>query len=306
MLTPDAAARVLGIGLGADLPEIERAFRSRSRSAHPDRFPNSTAAQSAAAATEFIRITEARDVLRSFVAAGRPPQRQSSQQSQQQSSPQFGQRAQSRQSPQPPRPPRRSGTPMTFEQFEEYQESQSWLPFEGTEPAAPPESAPKKPWLRRSNLIKVAGAAVLAILVVLALIAMVRGMPTGFIQGQLAGAGPSGSTDITSSVRVEFNATPTSGAAPAGAASAGAAPAGEGSRGQCPDDAGCWVITLTSATTCAAATVSVGFSATPEGPIDGMVLQHLTLGTAISERLLVPASAAPSGDSYARVVSVNC
>jgi hypothetical protein len=202
---------------------------------------------------------------------------------------------------------------MTFEQFEEYQESQSWLPFEGTEPAAPPESAAKKPWLRRSNLVKVAGAAVLAIVIVLALIAMMRGMPTGFIQGQLAGAGPSSSTDITSSVRVEFNATPTSLAAPATGTPApgtspspGAATTGEGSRGQCPDTGGCWVITLTSATTCAAATVSIGFSATPAGPVNGMILEHLTLGTAISERLLVPASAAPSGDSYARVVSVTC
>ena len=191
---------------------------------------------------------------------------------------------------------------MTFEQFDEYQESQSWVAFEGTEPAAPPVSEARRPWLRRSNLIKVAGAALLAIVVVLALIALVRGMPTGFIQGQLAGAGPASSTDITSSVRVEFNATPTSAAAPA----TGAATAGEGSRGQCPDTAGCWVITLTSATTCAAATVAVGFSATPDGPIDGQVIQHLTLGTAISERLLVPASAAPGGDSFAKVVSVTC
>lgn len=301
MLTPDAAARVLGVGIGADLTEIERAFRTRSRAAHPDRFPNSTAAQSAKAATEFIRITEARDVLRSFIAAGRPVAASNSySQSQSQFQPQS--RPQSRQEARAPRPPRRSGTPMTFEQFEEYQESQSWLPFEGTEPAAPPESAPKKPWLRRSNLIKVAGAAVLAVLVVLALIAMLRGMPTGFIQGQLDGAGPSSSTDITASVRAEFNATPASDAATAAAAAA----SGQGSRGQCPDASGCWIITLTSATTCQAATVSVGFSDTPDGPINGMSLQRLTLGTAISERMLVQASAAPSPGSYARVVSVNC
>ena len=191
---------------------------------------------------------------------------------------------------------------MTFEQFDEYQESQSWLPFEGTEPAAPPVSEARKPWLRRSNLIKVAGAAMLAVVVVLALITLARGMPTGFIQGQLAGAGPSGSTDITSSVRVEFNATPASDTAPASSA----ATADEGSRGQCPDTAGCWVITLTSATTCAAAIVAVGFSITPDGPVNGQILQRLTLGTAISERLLVPASATQSGGSYARVVSVTC
>lgn len=71
-----------------------------------------------------------------------------------------------------------------------------------------------------------------------------------------------------------------------------------GSRGLCPDIAGCWVITLTSTTTCAAAT--------PSGPVEGINLQHLTLGTAISERLLAPASAAPNGDSYARVASVDC
>lgn len=170
-MTPDAAAGILGIAPGADLPDIERAFRTRSRAAHPDRFPNSSAAQSAAAATEFIRITEARDVLRAFLASGRPAQ--------------PSQPAQPRQPAQPPRPPRRSGTPMSFEQFEEYQESRSWLPFEGTEPAAAPVSEPKKPWLRRRNLLVTAGAAVLVVLIVLALIALVRGMPQGFVQGQL-------------------------------------------------------------------------------------------------------------------------
>ena len=57
------AAKLLGIALDATRGEIERAFTQRARMSHPDRFTGVTSAQSQAAAAEFIRATEARNLL---------------------------------------------------------------------------------------------------------------------------------------------------------------------------------------------------------------------------------------------------
>ena len=57
------AAKLLGIALDATRGEIERAFTQRARMSHPDRFTEVTSAQSKAAAAEFIRATEARNLL---------------------------------------------------------------------------------------------------------------------------------------------------------------------------------------------------------------------------------------------------
>ena len=57
------AARLLGVTLDATRGEIERAFTQRARMSHPDRFTGVSSAQSQAAAAEFIRATEARNLL---------------------------------------------------------------------------------------------------------------------------------------------------------------------------------------------------------------------------------------------------
>ena len=57
------AAKLLGIALDATRGEIERAFTQRARMSHPDRFTGVSSAQSQAAAAEFIRATEARNLL---------------------------------------------------------------------------------------------------------------------------------------------------------------------------------------------------------------------------------------------------
>ena len=57
------AAKLLGIAPDATRGEIERAFTQRARMSHPDRFTEVTSAQSKAAAAEFIRATEARNLL---------------------------------------------------------------------------------------------------------------------------------------------------------------------------------------------------------------------------------------------------
>ena len=57
------AAKFLGITPDATRGEIERAFTQRARMSHPDRFTGVSSAQSQAAAAEFIRATEARNLL---------------------------------------------------------------------------------------------------------------------------------------------------------------------------------------------------------------------------------------------------
>jgi len=62
-MTSAEAAALLGVNVEAVPTEIERAFKQRARASHPDRFTGASAAESRAAAAEFIRITEARNLL---------------------------------------------------------------------------------------------------------------------------------------------------------------------------------------------------------------------------------------------------
>ena len=62
-MTVGEAAQLLGVRLGATPEEIARAFKQRARVSHPDRFTGASPQQSAATAAEFIRITEARNLL---------------------------------------------------------------------------------------------------------------------------------------------------------------------------------------------------------------------------------------------------
>ena len=68
-MSPTAASAVLNVGLAATRQEVDRAFRARARLCHPDRFTGSSAAEQAAASTEFIRACDARDVLHSRLRA---------------------------------------------------------------------------------------------------------------------------------------------------------------------------------------------------------------------------------------------
>jgi hypothetical protein len=62
-MTLTEAAALLGVAEDATPAEIETAFKRRARASHPDRFAGASAAQTAAAAAKFIKITEARDLL---------------------------------------------------------------------------------------------------------------------------------------------------------------------------------------------------------------------------------------------------
>jgi curved DNA-binding protein CbpA len=73
MMTPDAAARTLGIGAASTRDDIEKAYRRKARATHPDLMANESAAAIAAASATFMRITEARDVLFALAEARGEP-----------------------------------------------------------------------------------------------------------------------------------------------------------------------------------------------------------------------------------------
>jgi hypothetical protein len=62
-VTSAEAALLLGVSAEAMPTEIERAFKQCARMSHPDRFTGASAAESRAAAADFIRVTEARNLL---------------------------------------------------------------------------------------------------------------------------------------------------------------------------------------------------------------------------------------------------
>ena len=62
-MTPEEAAALLRVRTDADAPEIERAFRARARTVHPDRLTNATPAQLADAAHRFARLSTAHELL---------------------------------------------------------------------------------------------------------------------------------------------------------------------------------------------------------------------------------------------------
>jgi len=70
-MTPEEAAALLRVGVDASAPDIERAFRARARTMHPDRLGDATPEQLADAARRFARISTAHEVLLR-AAADRP------------------------------------------------------------------------------------------------------------------------------------------------------------------------------------------------------------------------------------------
>ena len=80
-MTPDEASGVLGVAVGATTAEIEAAYLRMARQTHPDRLGAAEQQQLAAAAAEFVRVSDARlvllqvrsGVLAAAAAATQPP-----------------------------------------------------------------------------------------------------------------------------------------------------------------------------------------------------------------------------------------
>lgn len=72
-MTPEEAAAILGVDLGADRETVEHAFVRQAKAWHPDRFAGADPQQAARVQAEFIRITNARNILLADLEAHEPP-----------------------------------------------------------------------------------------------------------------------------------------------------------------------------------------------------------------------------------------
>lgn len=107
-MTPSEAAAILQVGSGASVADIDHAFQRRARLSHPDRFVGATDADTRAATAEFVRLIEARDLMRAAAprSAPRPEPR-----------------------PESVHDPlaERSGEPLSFEEFVQIRDARAWL-----------------------------------------------------------------------------------------------------------------------------------------------------------------------------------
>lgn len=70
-MTPDDAAAVLGVAVGASRQQVERAFRRIARESHPDRLSGVALRERALAEARFVEATKARNVLLAVIATPR-------------------------------------------------------------------------------------------------------------------------------------------------------------------------------------------------------------------------------------------
>lgn len=159
-MTPEVAAAILNVPVDADRETITRAYNLRARMTHPDRFAGASERDLKAATAEFVRVTEARDVLQ------RP------------------RASQERTSPRTETPhraadsntrARSAGSPINFEQFVARREEAAWQaatrrPPEPTHPYPAEQwlKTPKKPhparwWWLGSGLAVVAAVIVISV-----------------------------------------------------------------------------------------------------------------------------------------------
>ncbi|WP_431277957.1 J domain-containing protein [Leifsonia poae] len=103
----EAAATLLNVPVDATGDQVMRAFALRARLTHPDRFAGAPSGDIAAAAAEFVRVTEARDTLLGRIRQTGEPARPEE------------------------RPSRAASNPMPYERFVQLRESRAWVWPEG-------------------------------------------------------------------------------------------------------------------------------------------------------------------------------
>jgi len=107
-MTPSEAAAILNVTREASVADIDRAFQRRARMSHPDRFVGATDADIRAATATFVRLTEARDVLRATAQkSAREPDRA--------------------REANPERRGARTGEPLSFAEFVRVRDARAWL-----------------------------------------------------------------------------------------------------------------------------------------------------------------------------------
>lgn len=139
-MTPSEAAAILQVSSGASVADIDRAFQRRARQSHPDRFVGATDADIRAATAAFVRLIEARDLMRaaaprSAPRAGPPPER-------------------------PANDPlgRRTGEPLSFDEFVQIRDARAWFGPSAARRVPPPRpvepedvAVPSAPEPRRAH-----------------------------------------------------------------------------------------------------------------------------------------------------------
>lgn len=106
-MTPAEAAAILHVSGGASVADIDRAFQRRARLSHPDRFVGATDADIRAATAEFVRLIEARDLMRAAAPRATP-------------------RATPRAEHSSDMPLGPAGHPLSFEEFVQIRDARAW------------------------------------------------------------------------------------------------------------------------------------------------------------------------------------
>ncbi|TFD75435.1 hypothetical protein E3T54_11930 [Cryobacterium sp. Sr8] len=294
-MTPEVASAILNVSATASRLEIDKAFKLRARMSHPDRFSGAPASDIAAATAEFIRVTQARDVLHAHLSERRPAQPK-----EEPVNPDYSFEA-------------RRTPPMSFEEFTQARAAHDWVggpQKRAPQPPAANDAHPMRaPVRRQTGWEKVRRDRVINSIVVIAVLALV-GIVTaasGYMQGN---------TDTADQQSAEQSGGQIDGALEA-ANEESAAVSGEIlSRVEvefvtddasyerfCTGSSGCWVWTVISPVACTSAAVKIVRAYTIDGDPTSSNLQYMDLRPGEIKTVVQESS---SREEFASITSIIC